>query len=149
MARASERVEVSVPLDTAYLTVIRQVASRFARRHGFVGDEIDKVEMAIDEACANAMLHQPSCPDSFVDVCLESHAGSMTITLADRGCEFAFHELGHLDLEEHNEGDDAGGLGVFIIREFMDEVRYEHGPGVGNLLTLVKYRASAATLAGR
>jgi anti-sigma regulatory factor (Ser/Thr protein kinase) len=33
-----------------------------------------------------------------------------------------------------------GGLGLYLIRKMMDEVRYEASPESGNVLTMVKHK---------
>jgi serine/threonine-protein kinase RsbW len=40
------------------------------------------------------------------------------------------------DLEDRQ----IGGLGVYLMRQLMDEVKYEQHPGAGNVLVMVKRR---------
>jgi serine/threonine-protein kinase RsbW len=53
----SESVELSVPLDPAYISVIRTVAASLAARRDFTVDEIDDLRIAVDEASALLLPH--------------------------------------------------------------------------------------------
>jgi anti-sigma regulatory factor (Ser/Thr protein kinase) len=43
------------------------------------------------------------------------------------------------DMAEHVKAGRKKGLGLFLMRQIMDEVRYRYKDGVQNELTLVKY----------
>ncbi len=45
-------VELSVPADPAYVSVLRTVTASLAARHDFTLDEIDDLRIAVDEASA-------------------------------------------------------------------------------------------------
>jgi serine/threonine-protein kinase RsbW len=139
----SEVVELTVPRDTHYLAYIRRVTADLARKGGFAEDALSQIEMAIDEACANAILYQ-SQSFSSLKLKVELSDNDFIVTLKDRGVPFGFNNLGVFDLDDHNQTDCPGGLGVYIIKNFMDEVSYEHREGVGNVLRMVKLRHRAA-----
>ena len=44
-----------------------------------------------------------------------------------------------VDIQEHVREGRKGGLGIFLIRRIMDEVRYAFQEGMHNELMLVKY----------
>jgi serine/threonine-protein kinase RsbW len=48
----SERVELRLPPDSAYLGVLRTAAAGLAARLDFTLDEIEDLRIAVDEACA-------------------------------------------------------------------------------------------------
>ena len=52
---------------------------------------------------------------------------------------FPFERSGALDLDAYLAERQPGGLGVYIIKRFMDEVEYRHRPEVGNELRMRKY----------
>lgn len=143
MGYKSETVELTVPRDTYYLAFIRKVTGDLARKGGFSAEALGQIEMAIDEACANAILYQ--CPSgSMLGLRVELGEEDFSITLKERGRRFAFDELGVFNLDQKNQCPEPGGLGIFIIKNFMDEVTYEHREGVGNILRMVKFRQRAA-----
>jgi anti-sigma regulatory factor (Ser/Thr protein kinase) len=146
MGYKSETVELTVPRNTYYLAFIRKVTSDLARKGGFVDEALSQIEMAIDEACANAILYQNTGPNQALCLKVELSREDFRITLRDRGAPFDFDALGLFDIKQQNETANPGGLGIYIIKNFMDEVSYEHLEGVGNVLRMVKLRRQTAVI---
>ena len=63
----------------------------------------------------------------------------LTVMIRDHGQPFDPDKAPAPNLEADLEERPVGGLGVFLIKRLMDEVRYEMLGEAGNLLTLVKY----------
>ena len=51
-AAPADRVELRVPADPAYLTVLRTATAGLAARLDFTLDDIEDLRIAVDEACA-------------------------------------------------------------------------------------------------
>jgi serine/threonine-protein kinase RsbW len=138
-----ERVALSVPRDTHYLAILRRVVQDAGLRAGFRGETLDKIELAVDEACSNAMIYQVSAEGRgrFDTLDLEVYLDGprFVVVLRDQGDRYPFDEQGNFDLEDHLRHMEPGGLGIYIIKNFMDEVIYEHSPRGGNVLTMVKH----------
>lgn len=138
-----ERIAVTLPRDTHYLALARKVVSDCAQRAGFRGDDLDKIELAVDEACSNAIIYQVDGQglarfhELSVEILIDRPR--FTVTLTDRGAPYPFEEQGNFDLEDRLRNLEPGGLGIYIIKNFMDEVVYEHSAREGNVLTMVKY----------
>lgn len=95
-----------------------------------------RVISAFVEAFNNAVLHgqrRPGEPTP-VEVELVVHQGELTISVADRGVGFEPERVPDPDLESLPEG----GMGLFIMRSFMDEVRYHRNSDGKNVLTMHK-----------
>ncbi len=139
--RPEEDVLLRVPRQTCYLGLVREAAVQVARRSGLPGEVIDKVELAVDEAVSNAMLHgrPPGAHRDEIEIRIRLDVERLSITLSEHGDPFAFEVYGNFNLEEHLETFDSGGLGIFIIKSFMDEVCYRHHPAHGNELTMTKF----------
>jgi anti-sigma regulatory factor (Ser/Thr protein kinase) len=142
----SERVSLSIPRDTHYLAIVRKLIADLGARAGFRGEDLDKIELAVDEACSNAMIYQvdPKGLARFDELKLEItiERSRFVVVLSDQGDRYEFDEQGNFDLEDHLRRMEPGGLGIYIIKNFMDEVAYEHSVRSGNVLTMVKYRPS-------
>lgn len=141
--RKAERLTLAVPRDTHYLSLLRRVVSDVAMRAGFRGEALDKIELAVDEACSNAMIYQVDddglsrCEQIEIEVTIDHPR--FVVVLRDRGQQYPFEEQGNFDLEDHLRRMEPGGLGIYIIKNFMDEVVYEHTSRHGNVLTMVKF----------
>lgn len=126
----------------------RELIASLARRLGF--DEVSacQVALAVDEALANVIRHgYERREDGPIDMMVWLLAPSGDPAAAPTGLKVVIEDEGRQvdpDLIRGRDLDDIrpGGLGVHIIREVMDEARYEKRIGGGMRLTLVK-RAGA------
>jgi len=91
-----------------------------------LGYEVE-VEIALHEAIANAIKHGcKNDPAKSVQCCVAVEAdGELLIVVRDPGAGFDVDAV-------PNPLSDSGrlkssGRGIFLINEFMDEVKYEHG----------------------
>ena len=142
-----EQVMLVVPGKTRYLELIRRVVSGAAHRVGFGEEALIKIVMAVDEACANIIEHGYGCPgdvrgDSLtIDLSLLLEADRVTITIRDTGKPFCPTSVEPLDLREYFTHGRGSGLGIYIMRTFVDEIEHSTPSGGGNRLKLVKYLA--------
>ena len=94
--------------------------------------------LAADEVCSNIVLHGygPGTPGP-ITIEVERAADGARMTIADEGRAFDPADAPAPDLDAPWEQREAGGLGWYIVRRMVDELRYERRSGV-NLVTLVK-----------
>lgn len=93
----------------------------------------DHVVSAFGEAFNNLALHGfRDRPRSDIHIEIDVGQDWLTIRMTDRGAGFDFDHVPAPDLDTLPEG----GLGVFIIKSFMDQVEYERG--AENVLTMTK-----------
>lgn len=158
----SMELEIRCAVDTAILPMLRTVVTSLANQMEFSQEHVEQIEMAVDEACANVMrhayrhletsgTHDPSSPPPILDrencalwLRLQMGADHLKITVIDKGIGIHCMPEGHDSIQEYTENGAKGGLGIFIIRNFMDEVDYHSPDESGTVLTMVKYRNSAA-----
>jgi serine/threonine-protein kinase RsbW len=67
----------------------------------------------------------------------------LTVVLRDKGRFFDPTSVPDPDLQANLEDRTGGGLGLYFMRQLMDEVHFEFTPGSGNLLTMVKRKGGA------
>jgi len=147
-AAGPTRFALRLPAQTAYLAVVRGLLAAVAREHCFPPAEAAKAIMAIDEACVNVIEHA-YCPEEppaqrRLEVDVEADEGRLLVTVADRAHR-AFCPLEHpvLDLDHYWADGRRKGLGLLILRTFMDHVSHTYDPARGNRLRLVKYASRA------
>lgn len=96
-------------------------------------------ELALDEVFMNVVMHgtTPDGSPREVSVLLR-HAGSaVTMVMEDDGPPFDPLTLDAPDIDAPIEERELGGLGVFLVRELMDELSYAY-TGTHNQLTMRK-----------
>lgn len=127
---------------------IRHMVDEAAARCGFAGEEIGKIEMAVDEACTNIIEHayhalsdhNSARPE--IEVRAQGFQDRLEITILDRSPQnFPIHEQSGINAESYIAEQRRRGLGLFIIRSFVDDVQHRFIEGHGNELLLVKYFA--------
>ncbi|MGH8868896.1 MAG: anti-sigma factor [Actinomycetes bacterium] len=75
-----DTVEVRLPADGAYLSVLRTATAGLAARLDFTLDEIEDLRIAVDEACAMLLGH--SVPGSVLDCSFDLTDDSMAVSVS-------------------------------------------------------------------
>jgi len=146
-AERGQRFVLRLPAQTGYLAVVRELIAAATREHAFPPHDVAKVVMAVDEACVNVVEHAYADAGSDalpLEVVVSVDPHCLDVTIVDQAST-EFSPLDHPlpDLEHLWESGERGGLGVLILRQFMDHVSHSYQPGRGNSLRLVKYVSSA------
>lgn len=101
--------------------------------------DIYAVQLSVDEACTNIIKHAyASKNDGKITIRCRLASGKLVVELMDWGSPFDPTALPPPDTESGLHERKIGGLGVFFIGKFMDEVSYRRCDDM-NLLTLAKY----------
>jgi serine/threonine-protein kinase RsbW len=139
-------VTLHLPCRYSYLRMIRQSVVDMSARSGLSEFKAAQLEMAVDEACANviehsyggeaAALHNPNHPGLRIN--LMQCRDRIVVEIFDRGRGFDFDGHMTMDPGEYIEAERNRGLGMFIIKRFVDDVAYERGTSSGNCLRLTK-----------
>jgi len=132
----------TVAADPAQLTVLNEFLQDFWRAAALAPAGMQFFELALEEIFMNVVMHGVR-PESMplVQVSLNRVADSVTMTVEDDGPQFDPLSLPPPDLSTGLAERPVGGLGVFLVRELMDTVRYER-VGARNQLRMVKTLAS-------
>jgi serine/threonine-protein kinase RsbW len=106
------------------------------------------IRLAVEEAFNNIVMHGYADKPGPVVIQAEAKNGEIVVTLQDQAPPFSPDQAPVPDLSVGLDERKIGGLGWYLIRQVMDEVRHELVAG-GNLLTLVKKYPSRARNPGR
>jgi sigma-B regulation protein RsbU (phosphoserine phosphatase) len=127
------------PATFEQLNLIREFVSQAARDAGMDDSEISAVELAVDEACSNIVEHAyEDTKGGEIECTCNAENNSLTIIIRDHGKPFDPSNVPTPDLDADLEDRPIGGLGIFLIKSMMDEVRFEPLGESGNVLTMVK-----------
>lgn len=122
-----------------FLDEIREFVGDIARAGGFGDKDIYNIQLAADEAASNIIEHAyESVNDGLLELSCEVKGNTITIILVDHGESFDPSEVPMPDLKADLSERKIGGLGIFLMRKLMDEVRYEVKPNKNNVLTMTK-----------
>ena len=94
------------------------------------------VNLALEEAVSNVMLY--AYPEGHGQVLVEcTKSDKLVFTITDSGVPFDPTQREEPDVTQGFEERPIGGLGIFLVRQIMDDIRYERKDNK-NILTLVK-----------
>jgi serine/threonine-protein kinase RsbW len=131
--------EMRVPSSTENLAMIRQFVGDIGERAGMEPKEVGKLQLAVDEACANVIEHAYSMDGTKrVSIRATFDQNAVEIDVIDTGKAFDPSSVKPIALEELIARKSPGGLGLRLIKTLMDEVHYHMIPGQKNELRMVK-----------
>lgn len=123
---------------------IRDLVAHCCRRAAINPLKAAQFVMAVDEACSNVIEHSyggdvpaecaASHPGILVTCTPEPHA--VTVEIVDRGASFDPARAPVVSPRQYLREHRSRGLGLYIIRSFVDEFSYEPAGRLGNCLTL-------------
>ena len=132
--------ELSVKSTTDHLAQIREFVKETALESGFSEDVTGKIVLAVDEACTNIIKHAYKfSPDGNIIISIKFADSKFEISITDEGIHFNPASIPEPDIKEYYKQKKVGGLGVYLIRKLMDEVKYSTLTGNKNQVILVKY----------
>jgi len=134
-------VRLTIPSNPKFLGLVRGLVSEVSSQMKFPGNLVKKISLAVDEACTNVIKHayQGDWTKQIVVSCT-TYDGRLEVSIRDFGKKAAPEAFKPRKLDEVR----PGGLGIFFIREIMDEVTYDTSQSVGTELRLVKYKPGVA-----
>ncbi|MGD6810900.1 MAG: ATP-binding protein [Candidatus Bathyarchaeia archaeon] len=102
--------------------------------------DVYAVQLSVDEACTNIIKHAYSSKNKgeIAICCVFSENQKFIVNITDWGVPFDPTVLPEPDTESDLKQRKVGGLGVFFMRKFMNEITYVRSDDA-NLLTLAKY----------
>lgn len=140
MTVASEAIELVARRES--LREILAFVDGACARLGVSGSDAFDVRLAVEEVCTNVIEHGYDGADPGpLGLSLRGDAESVVITVADRGVPFDPDNAQQPDLESGWEERPLGGVGLHLVRQVMDEVRYETSADGMNSTTLVKRKS--------
>lgn len=123
------------------LAPISRLIILLAEEAGFSPADVYAIQTAVDEACSNIIDHAYGGEDiGDIRITVTNIKNGLKIVLKDHGKSFNPDEIPEPDLTSQIEYRRERGLGIFFIRQLMDEVIFDFSESRGNTLTLVKYK---------
>src|SRR5437667_12898523 len=129
MEAVERTFQLHVPSSTENLSMIRDFVGSIGQRAGFSDAEVAKLELAVDEACANVIEHAYGSDDTCeVTVKAKLDSEQVQIEIVDTGRGFDPSTVEEINLAELASGRKTGGLGMRLIRSVMDDIQYQNVP---------------------
>ena len=135
--------ELVIPNNTRYLATVREAVSDAVQESAFPDKDMHRIILAVDEAVANIMEHayenREDEGELTIRMMVDADASKFEVVIHDSGREFDPSEIETPDITKHVAAGRRKGLGIFLMRQIMDEVKYTFVQGFRNELRMVKY----------
>lgn len=96
------------------------------------------IKLAVDEAVSNIVRHGYNDNERhFIEIVLKQSDDEINITVTDDAKEFNMLDFTVVNIDQPIEERKPGGLGIFLIKETMDEIKWQRKEGK-NILSLTK-----------
>ncbi len=143
---ATPHLRLEMLSNPLYLAGARELVALVADRVGLSEDACAHLKLSVDEALCNVIRHgYESHHDRPIWISLfplndADKGAGLRVVIEDEARQVDPASIRGRDLDEVR----PGGLGVHIILQLMDDVRYERREGKGMRLTLLKWSGSAS-----
>ncbi len=140
----TQRHSLHITAELKHLEVIRRFVAESAAAMRVDPGVIPKLQLAVDEAATNIILHgYNNRGEGSLDIELEQAEDDLIIRLRDEAAPFDPTTVPAPDISLPLAQRKPGGMGVYIIQRCMDEMTHRLTVSGGNELTLVKREACA------
>ena len=98
----------------------------------------NQLKLAVEEAVTNVIDYAyPNGTEGYIDITIEADESRIRFILSDAGAEFDPTGVSKADTTLSIDERPIGGLGVFLVRNLMDNINYERTDGK-NVLRMEK-----------
>ncbi len=131
---------LTLPNEMEALPPLQAFVAEAARSRGFAGKALGEIEVALEEAVTNVLDHAyEEGEEAAFDVTVESVPLGLALTVADRGIPYAPEAVAAYGAPRDIDEASSRGLGLFLMRNLMDEVSFRNLGPEGKETRLVKY----------
>jgi len=129
--------QIKLPAQLEYLQRFIDFVATCSRKQGSGKKRVYEIELATEEALVNIFNYAYKETNGDVEIiCKVDDNKRFIIEIIDTGIPFNVLSVEAPDTTAGISERRIGGLGVFLIKEFMDDVQYRH-EGNKNILSLI------------
>lgn len=132
---------ISVLNELENLPLISDFINRQMLKHGLDEAKIFDVRVAVDEVCTNIIQYAyPQGQEGIIHITCVMEGSHFVVIIEDNGQPFDPLQVSDPRVEGELEERELGGLGVYFMKQLIDELKYEYREEDGSeSLTMIKY----------
>lgn len=86
---------------------------------------MNQIVLAVDEICANLIIHaNQEDPSKYISLGISEKGGMLKVEIIDNGVAFRRSEYKEPNIEEHIRIGKKGGVGIALVNRIMDRVEF-------------------------
>lgn len=108
------------------LKSIRSFVNNALSNHGISDIDISTLVLAIDEVCANLIIHSHKCdPSHQLDLVINVKPNDgIMFDIIDKGIGFDINDYTEPSVDELIERKRKGGIGLILVKKIMDDIQF-------------------------
>lgn len=131
--------KILISSSTVNLSKVRDFIENKAKLAGFAGDTVSQIVLSVDEACTNIIKHTYKFDDSHtIEISYHYADKKFSIVLKYKGEGFDPNTRTNPNMKDYFKSYRVGGLGIPLMKKFMDKIEFVHRNPDNNILTLIK-----------
>jgi serine/threonine-protein kinase RsbW len=138
MTMTEEAHSLTVASDVANLESIAAFIIKAAQKANLDEKDIFAIQVAVDEACTNVIEYAYGDAPGDIHLTCQAKPGECVVTIRNHGRPFEPQNVPPPNLSCDLEERTVGGLGLYFMRELMDEVHFSFDPEEGNQVVMIK-----------
>ena len=121
------------------LSRVRKFIEGALKQHAISPVEINLMVLAVDELCANLIIHSHNCnPKEDIEVSVRRKDNQFVFEIKDESApSFDLLSYKEPDMKEIIAEKRGGGIGLILVKKIMDEIQYERN-GSANICRVSK-----------
>ena len=113
------------PCSKKHLADIRNFINKILSNHFDSEIEIHHMVLAVDEVCANLMIHSHKCnPKESIELLIDINNQEVIFEIKDTGNGFNIKNYQEPTIKEIVIEKKKGGLGLMLVKRIMDKVEF-------------------------
>jgi len=118
---------------------VRKFVEDALKQHAISPIDINRMVLAVDELCANLIIHSHNCnPKEDIEVSVSRKDNQFVFEIKDESApSFDLLSYKEPDMKEIIADKRAGGIGLILVKKIMDEIQYERS-GSSNICRVSK-----------
>ncbi len=140
MKSESKEITLTIPNQIELLPVVLQIASEISKLMGFPRSEQNKIELGLEEAVGNIIRYafDEGVLDS-IKVNFKISALGLGISIFEKGMPFDPGLIKEFSVSKFRTDFSDEGLGIYLMKKFMDEYEFVNHGKAGKETKLFKY----------
>jgi anti-sigma regulatory factor (Ser/Thr protein kinase) len=127
---------IKLPAQIEYLQEFMVTVSSCAKEQGFSNKRIHEIELATEEVLVNIFNYSYPGGRGEAEITCNIEGSTFIVEIIDEGIPFDITTAEDPDVTIDIAHREIGGLGIFLVKKLMDDVRYRRENNK-NILTLV------------
>ena len=129
--------EMTIESDSSRIPSISASLEEVMHTHGFSSEDILDTQLAVEEIITNIINHGYKNAGGKIVIYCRINVNQAEVRIRDDAPRFDPLSLPEPELDGTIENRKIGGLGIFLVRQVMDEISYRYENGQ-NILVMIK-----------